>query len=128
MLFVPEEFWPIKVDFKTEDSIFSSDLIKKNGEDLKKVPINLRKKLKKMKNDIENLNFSIFEIKEKEVSYSPKAPFRTSTLQQAASSKLFFNPERTMQVAQSLYESGLITYMRTDGIGISTEIINEIRI
>ena len=72
-------------------------------------------------------NFSITEIKEKEVSYSPKAPFRTSTLQQAASSKLFFNPERTMQVAQSLYESGLITYMRTDGIGISAEIINEIR-
>ena len=69
-----------------------------------------------MKEEIES-KILCFEIKEKEVSYSPKAPFRTSTLQQSASSKLFFNPERTMQVAQSLYEAGLITYMRTDGIG-----------
>ena len=125
--FCPEEFWPLKVDFKTEDCTFSSDLIKHKGEDLKKVPINTEKEALNLKYEIENTKFAIKEIKEKEVSYSPKAPFRTSTLQQAASSKLFFNPERTMQVAQSLYESGLITYMRTDGIGISAEIINEIR-
>ncbi len=125
--FCPEEFWPLKVDFKTKDCTFSSDLIKNNGEDLKKAPINSEDEAKKLKLEIENTNFLVKEIKDKEVSYSPKAPFRTSTLQQAASSKLFFNPERTMQVAQSLYESGLITYMRTDGIGISAEIINEIR-
>ena len=125
--FCPEEFWPLKVDFKTEDCTFSSDLLTHNGEDLKKVPINNEREALDLKNEIENTKFVIKEIKEKEVSYSPKAPFRTSTLQQAASSKLFFNPERTMQVAQSLYESGLITYMRTDGIGISVEIVNEIR-
>ena len=125
--FCPKEFWPLKVDFKTKDCTFSSELIRHNGEDLKKIPINSEDEAKKIKQEIENRNFSIKEIKDKEVSYSPKAPFRTSTLQQAASSKLFFNPERTMQVAQSLYESGLITYMRTDGIGISDEIIKEIR-
>ena len=125
--FCPEEFWPLKVDFKTEDCTFSSDLIRHNGEDLKKAPINTEREALDLKNDIENTKFVIKEIKEKEVSYSPKAPFRTSTLQQAASSKLFFNPDRTMQVAQSLYESGLITYMRTDGIGISNEIVSEIR-
>ena len=125
--FCPEEFWPIKVDFKTKECSFSSDLISINGEDLKKVPINSEGEALNLKQDIENTKFNIKEIKDKEVSYSPKAPFRTSTLQQAASSKLFFNPERTMQVAQSLYEAGLITYMRTDGIGISAEIVNEIR-
>ena len=125
--FCPEEFWPLKVNFKTVDCIFSSDLIRQNGEDLKKVPINTESDALNLKHEIENTKFAIKEIKEKEVSYSPKAPFRTSTLQQSASSKLFFNPERTMQVAQSLYESGLITYMRTDGIGISAEIVNEIR-
>ncbi len=125
--FCPEEFWPLKVNFKTVDCIFSSDLIRQNGEDLKKIPINAESDALNLKHEIENTKFAIKEIKEKEVSYSPKAPFRTSTLQQSASSKLFFNPERTMQVAQSLYESGLITYMRTDGIGISTEILNEIR-
>ena len=46
--FCPEEFWPIKVDFKTEDCTFSSDLIKKNGEDLKKVPINTEDEAKKI--------------------------------------------------------------------------------
>ena len=125
--FCPEEFWPIKVDFNSEDCTFSSDLISNNGKDLKKIPINSQDEAKKIKDEIESTKFYIKEIKEKEVSYSPKAPFRTSTLQQAASSKLFFNPERTMQVAQSLYESGLITYMRTDGIGISSEIVEEIR-
>ncbi len=125
--FCPEEFWPIKVDFKTKDCTFTSDLIRQNEEDIKKAPIKSEDQAKKTKHEIENLDFFVSEIKDKEVSYSPKAPFRTSTLQQAASSKLFFNPERTMQVAQSLYESGLITYMRTDGIGISNEIISEIR-
>ncbi len=125
--FSPEEFWPLKVDFKTEDCSFSSDLIRYNEEDLKKAPIKTEEEALKLKFEIENTKFAIAEIKDREVSYSPKAPFRTSTLQQAASSKLFFNPERTMQVAQSLYESGLITYMRTDGIGISTEIVEEIR-
>ena len=125
--FCPEEFWPLKVDFNTKECNFSSDLIKHNGKDLKKTPINNEDEANNLKEEIENTKFRIKEIKDKEVSYSPKAPFRTSTLQQAASSKLFFNPERTMQVAQSLYESGLITYMRTDGIGISAEIIDEIR-
>ena len=125
--FCPEEFWPIKAEFKTKDCIFSSDLVRNNGDDLKKTPVISEVDAKNLKQKIEKGNFSILEINEKEVSYSPKAPFRTSTLQQAASSKLFFNPERTMQVAQSLYEAGLITYMRTDGIGISSEIVNEIR-
>ena len=125
--FDPEEFWPLKVDFKTKDCTFSSDLIRHDGVDLKKAPINTESNAVNLKKEIENTKFAIKEIKQKEVSYTPKAPFRTSTLQQAASSKLFFNPERTMQVAQSLYESGLITYMRTDGIGISAEIVNEIR-
>ena len=125
--FSPEEFWPIKVYFMTDDCTFVSDLIRNKGEDLKKVPINAEAEALNLKHEIEKKRFAIKEIKEREVSYSPKAPFRTSTLQQAASSKLFFNPERTMQVAQSLYEAGLITYMRTDGIGISAEILNEIR-
>ena len=125
--FCPEEFWPLKVNFKTKECTFSSDLISQNRADLKKVPIISEIDALKLKKEIESSKFFIKEIKDKEVSYSPKAPFRTSTLQQAASSKLFFNPDRTMQVAQSLYESGLITYMRTDGIGISSEVLNEIR-
>ena len=59
--FCPEEFWPIKVDFKTEDCTFSSDLIKKNGEDLKKVPIKTEDEAKNLKNEIENLQIFLLK-------------------------------------------------------------------
>ncbi len=63
--------------------------------------------------------WSVTDIKETEVKRSPKAPFITSTLQQAASSRLGFSPSRTMGIAQKLYEAGLITYMRTDSTNLS---------
>ena len=58
--FSPEEFWPIKVDFKTEDSIFSSDLIKNNGDDLKKFPIKSEVDAKNLKEEIENSKIFYF--------------------------------------------------------------------
>ena len=59
------------------------------------------------------------DVKETEVKKSPRAPFITSTLQQTASSRLGFSPSRTMGIAQKLYESGHITYMRTDSTSLS---------
>ncbi|MEI6479039.1 MAG: type I DNA topoisomerase, partial [bacterium] len=61
----------------------------------------------------------VTEVNESTMKRSPKAPFITSTLQQAASSRLGFTPSRTMQIAQRLYESGHITYMRTDSTNLS---------
>jgi DNA topoisomerase-1 len=63
------------------------------------------------------------DVKETEQKRSPKAPFTTSTLQQAASSRLGFSPARTMQVAQKLYEAGHISYMRTDSTTLSVQAI-----
>ncbi len=65
--------------------------------------------------------WSITSTKETEVNKRPKAPFTTSTLQQAASSRLGFSPSRTMRIAQKLYEKGFITYMRTDSTTLSKE-------
>src|SRR5690606_10961708 len=59
-------------------------------------------------------------VKETEVSRRPRAPFTTSTLQQAASSRLGLSPSNTMRLAQKLYEAGHITYMRTDSTHLST--------
>ena len=69
-------------------------------------------------------NFSVSNLDKKPAKKSPSAPFTTSTLQQEASRKLYFSVGRTMQVAQRLYEAGLITYMRTDSVNLSSEAIN----
>ncbi|MFS4418175.1 type I DNA topoisomerase [Maribacter sp. 2307ULW6-5] len=65
--------------------------------------------------------FSVAKLDKKPAKKSPSAPFTTSTLQQEASRKLYFSVSRTMQVAQRLYEAGLITYMRTDSVNLSNE-------
>ncbi|MFD0964300.1 type I DNA topoisomerase [Pseudofulvibacter geojedonensis] len=69
-------------------------------------------------------DFSIADLTKKPAKKSPAAPFTTSTLQQEASRKLYFSVSRTMQVAQRLYEQGLITYMRTDSVNLSGEAVN----
>jgi DNA topoisomerase-1 len=70
--------------------------------------------------DLGNNNpWHVTDIKETEQKRVPRAPFTTSSLQQAASSRLGFTPSRTMQAAQKLYESGAITYMRTDSTNLS---------
>ncbi|MGB5479717.1 MAG: DNA topoisomerase, partial [Eudoraea sp.] len=67
--------------------------------------------------------FNVASLDKKLAKKSPAAPFTTSTLQQEASRKLYFSVARTMQVAQRLYEAGLITYMRTDSVNLSGEAI-----
>ena len=71
-----------------------------------------------------NADFSIADLTKKPAKKSPAAPFTTSTLQQEASRKLGFPVGKTMQVAQRLYEAGLITYMRTDSVNLSVEARN----
>ena len=71
-----------------------------------------------------NANFLIADLTKKPAKKSPAAPFTTSTLQQEASRKLGFPVAKTMQVAQRLYEAGLITYMRTDSLNLSVDARN----
>ncbi len=73
-----------------------------------------------------NGQWEVVNLESTEVSRSPKAPFTTSTLQQAASSRLGYSPSRTMGIAQKLYEKGLISYMRTDSTTLGEEAIAEI--
>lgn len=68
--------------------------------------------------------FLVGDLDKKPAKKSPAAPFTTSTLQQEAARKLYFSVSRTMQVAQRLYEAGLITYMRTDSVNLSKEAID----
>ncbi len=70
---------------------------------------------------------TVRDVEKKRTSSRPPAPFITSTLQQAASSRLGFGAKRTMSIAQALYESGYITYMRTDSTNLSAEALNMVR-
>ena len=106
-----------------------------NGEKLDKFSIANETEAKSIVDALLHKNYTVTEIQKKEVKRRPYAPFTTSTMQQEASSKLYFSPKKTMQVAQGLYEGiaingetkGLITYMRTDSISISNEGITDIR-
>ena len=77
--------------------------------------------------ELGSANFTVDEVKEKPFTTRPYPPFMTSTLQQEASRKLRFNAQRTMRVAQSLYENGYITYMRTDSFTLSSEALRAAR-
>ncbi|MCM4166965.1 DNA topoisomerase 1 [Arenibacter antarcticus] len=114
--FVPEAAFRISAEFKTHDgSIFTAKLNKTYSSE--QAAENF------LKQNI-GANFSVASLDKKPAKKSPAAPFTTSTLQQEASRKLYFSVSRTMQVAQRLYEAGLITYMRTDSVNLSTEAID----
>ena len=76
---------------------------------------------------LQGVPFRVSSIEKKQIKRNPAPPFTTSTLQQEASRKLGFGAKRTMQIAQQLYENGLITYMRTDAVALATEAIEKIR-
>ncbi len=76
---------------------------------------------------LEKASYSVLEREDKPTSSKPGAPFITSTLQQAASTRLGFGVKKTMMMAQRLYEAGHITYMRTDSTNLSQDALNMVR-
>lgn len=123
--FVPKEYWTIEADF----SSFKAILEKYHG---KEIEIPNEESADEILSVLSK-SFKIESVTEKEKNKSAKEVFKTSTLQQLASTKLNFAPSKTMKIAQKLYEGidlgnetvGLITYMRTDSVRISDAFINE---
>ncbi|MEK7152031.1 MAG: type I DNA topoisomerase, partial [Patescibacteria group bacterium] len=110
--FSPETYWVITASMKKGDVPFAL-LCSEEPRDKKEVE---RILLEGRSNP-----WAVTEIKETEQKRSPRPPFITSTLQQTASSRFGFAPQKTMGVAQKLYEAGLITYMRTDSPTLSKD-------
>ena len=123
--FIPEEYWKIKADFINPE--LKAELAKENGKTLK---ISNEKQALEIEASLKQGSYKLVDIEEKESTRNPAAPFTTSTLQQEASRKLGFSVKQTMIIAQQLYEGnvgnipnhtgGLITYMRTDSLNLST--------
>ena len=126
--FVPQEYWSIHTIMDKDGKLFEAEVNKYKN---KKIEINNEEEANKIKEFLLNpeTEFVVDKVTKKETKRKPTAPFITSTLQRAASSKLGFGVSKTMQVAQKLYEGieidgtpiGLITYMRTDSVRISDD-------
>ncbi|NPA54522.1 MAG: type I DNA topoisomerase, partial [Aquificae bacterium] len=118
--FKPTPYYVLTADLKKGDIVFTSFYEKQRIED--------KEEAEKIYKDIEKEKKAVvIEVQKKQVKQNPKPPFTTSTLQQTASAQLKFSPEKTMMLAQDLFENGLITYHRTDSVRISDEAIKEIR-
>ena len=136
--FKPREYWTIEGDLKSDKSEFNSKLTLLDDEKVKQFSITDTKKANQVRDRLlkhANGKLKVQSIEKKQRRRQPSAPFITSTMQQEAIRKLGFTAQRTMRVAQQLYEGidigdgaiGLITYMRTDSVTLANEAIAEIR-
>ena len=110
--FVPEEYWEIEALLGKTKKEFTAFLFQKEK-------IKNKKEVDKILKDLNDAEYRVANIEKKEVKRNPFPPFTTSTLQQAAWQKFHFPAKMTMQLAQRLYENGLITYHRTDSLNLS---------
>ena len=112
--FLKEEYWIIEVRFEIQHAILKAVLEEIDGKKLDKLAIANKAEAEKIKTEIEKTAFGIQDIVKKPWKKLPEAPFITSTLQQTAGARFSMGAGVTMSIAQKLYETGRITYMRTD--------------
>lgn len=127
--FIPEEYWTLEASFTIAGE--RKPLVAKfYGTEKQKLPIRSKEELDAILKDLEGASYQVTEVKKGERTKKAPVPFTTSTLQQEASKVLNFSTQKTMRIAQQLYEGidikgngtvGLITYLRTDSIRISEE-------
>jgi len=125
--FKPQEYWSIGARLNEKGKSFEARLYSVDGKKTDKLDIANGAEAEALKAAIEAGTFSVSAVDKKPTRRNPYPPFTTSSLQQDASSRLGFSPSRTMQVAQRLYEEGIITYMRTDGVQMAPEAIDQAR-
>ena len=135
-IFRPREYWSIEAVFVTPGGApFTARLTHLDGKRLDQFDLNTQVLAEAAKAVVEGGAFSVGTVDRRRVRRNPPAPFTTSTLQQESSRKLGFGAQQTMRLAQGLYEgvdlqgetTGLITYMRTDGVQMAKEAIGAIR-
>jgi DNA topoisomerase-1 len=121
--FTPQEYWSIVATLSepTSNVGFEAGLIKRDGKIIDKFDIKTKKDADAIIKDLDNAKYKVTNIEKKEIKRSPKPPFTTSTLQQAAVNRFGMSAKQTMMIAQQLYENGFITYMRTDSLNLSND-------
>ena len=130
--FVPLEYFSIDMVFVKD---LEAELVEFDKTKMEKLSITNKDRAKLVLEECKNGDYTIKDIENKERKIAAQPPFMTSTLQQSASNRLGFNPKKTMQIAQKLYEGvnthqgimGVITYMRTDSLNLAKEAVESAR-
>ena len=132
-IFLPEEYWSIDAQFRIDHAVISARFTGMDGE---KTELSSKEEADTVLAKCKDASFAVSAIKRSERRKYPAAPFTTSNLQQEASRKLGFTTQKTMQIAQQLYEGveiagegsqGLVTYIRTDSTRIADEALEAVR-
>lgn len=133
--FKTEEYWTIEGEFQSKKKeLFDAKLHALDGETLDKMAIKNKDAADKLVAELDGQDFKVAAIQSKDKKAEPPAPFTTSTLQQEANKRLGFSANKTMTLAQKLYEglelgdegsTGLITYMRTDSVNLADKFLTE---
>jgi len=126
-VFRPQEYWSVVANFEADGQSFTARLVEFDGKKIERLTIGNKGDADRAKAAVEAGRFTVASVETKPFSKNPPPPFTTSTLQQEAARKLGFAASHTMRVAQGLYEQGLITYMRTDGVDMAPEAISAAR-
>jgi len=128
--FIPQEYWEIAAELQsqiytdrkqisTDNKSFLAKLIKKDGKVIPKLGIKNKMEADKIVKDLKGAEYKVINIEKKEVKRNPLPPFTTSSLQQEAWRRFHWPAKFTMSIAQQLYETGKITYHRTDSLNLS---------
>lgn len=124
--FIPEEYWEVFANTETQTAADALRLqvTRHQGKEFRPTS---EKETQSFLDTLKGQTFTVSKREDKPTRSKPAAPFITSTLQQAASSRLSFSVKKTMTLAQRLYEAGYITYMRTDSTNLGQEALDSVR-
>lgn len=125
--FRAEEYWSVLAKMQHDGTEFDARLVKFKGVKLERLSLGNQGIAMEAKAAVEAGRFTVEGVETKPLKRNPAPPFTTSTLQQEAARKLGFSAQHTMRLAQSLYEAGAITYMRTDGVQMDPGAIMALR-
>ncbi len=120
-----DEYWTVDAIFEKNQTEFPAKLIQIGEKKLDKLDIKTETDAKKIVEDLTGAQAHVTAIEKKEMTKAPPVPFTTSTLQIDANTKLGFSAKQTMALAQKLYETGRITYMRTDSVNLAEKFLTE---
>jgi len=125
--FVAQEYWSVVARMQHDGTEFEARLVTFDGQKLERLSIGDAGTAERAKAAVEAGRFTVEDVETKPLKRHPAPPFTTSTLQQEAARKLGYSASHTMRLAQTLYEQGAITYMRTDGVQMDGSAISAAR-